>query len=130
MLVLRYIPSRRSSRRASASREALVARSHRQSSAAETRILELAMCHRLGMHVPGAEIFARCGRPAAEVRIKHGQVHVRKARAGAQRSKAATIEVVETDLAEAPAVPPIPRMESVARSQRQPANPAPAAETE
>src|SRR5580700_6968327 len=91
------------------------------------RILELRVTHRLRTHVAGAELSARDRRPAAEMLVMLRQVHVRKSRAGMQRSKTAAVVYVDVGFAEAPAVPPIPRMETVTRSQRKPADRTPAA---
>jgi len=55
------------------------------------------------------------------------QVHVRKSRAAVQRSETAAVIYVDVGLAESPAIPPIPRMETVTRSQWKPADRAPAA---
>jgi len=129
VLILRHVPSRRSRRRTSAGREALAARGHRQSAGRETRMLELRVSHRLSAHVAGAELSARDGRPAAEVRVMHRQVHVRESRTGPQRSKAAAVVIAEPDSAEASAISAPPGMETVTRSKRQPADPAPATET-
>src|SRR5258708_30599856 len=57
------------------------------------------------------------------------EVHVRKSRAAMQRSKTGSVVYVDVGnvgFAEAPAIPPIPRMEIVTRSQRKPADRAPA----
>src|ERR1019366_8712186 len=59
--------------------------------------------------------------------VMHRKVHVRKSRAAMQRSETAAVVSVETNGAEAPAIPPIPRMETVTRSQGKPADRAPAA---
>ena len=57
----------------------------------------------------------------------HRQVHVRKPRTGAQRSKAAAVVIAESDAAEAPSAPAAPPgMKEVTRSKRQPADRAPA----
>jgi hypothetical protein len=50
----------------------------------------------------------------------HREVHVRKSRTGAQRSKTAAVEFAEAGVAEAPAPPAPPGMEKITRSQRQP----------
>src|SRR5450755_3260164 len=61
----------------------------------------------------------------------HCQVHVRESRTAVQRSKAATVVVAEPDSIEASTAPTAPPgMEMVTRSQREPANSAPAAEAE
>lgn len=86
------------------------------------RILELRMAHRLGAHVAFAELVARDRRPAAEVRVVQRQIHIRESRAAVQRSKSAAVVVVPPDSAVASAPPSPPRMEMVARSQRQPAD--------
>jgi len=78
--------------------------------------------HRLRVHVAGAKLFARDGGPAAEVRVMHGQVHVREARARAQRSKSAAIVSAETRVPEAPAPTTPPRMKEVTGSKRKPAD--------
>src|SRR5208283_4290100 len=122
MLILRHISSRRCRRRTSARREAFSARTHRQSPGGETRILELRVGRRLRVHVPGAKLFARDGCPAAEVRVMHRQVHVRKARARAQRSKTAAIVFAEARIPEAATPTTPPRMEKVTRSKRQPSH--------
>src|SRR6267378_6738304 len=85
-------------------------------------ILKLRMTHRLRTHTACAELSARDSRPAAEMLVVHRQVHVRKSRASMQRSKTAAVVYVDVGFAEAPAIPPIPRMETVTRSQRQPAD--------
>jgi hypothetical protein len=90
----------------------------------------LRVTHRLRIHVAGAELFARNGRPAAEVRVMRRQVHVRESRTAPQRSKAAPVKLAETNRAEAPAKPAIPGMEAVTRSKRKPADPAEAAKAE
>src|SRR6267378_6554374 len=59
--------------------------------------------------------------------VMQRQVHVRKSRAAVQRSETAAVVCIDVGFAESPAIPPIPRMETVARSQRQPADRAPAA---
>src|SRR5260370_29694221 len=91
------------------------------------RILELRVTHRLRTHVAGAELSARHRRPAAEMLVMQRQVHVRKSRAAMQRSKTAAVVYVDVGFAEAPAVPPIPRIETVTRPQRKPADRTPAA---
>src|ERR1039458_9958532 len=60
----------------------------------------------------------------------HRQVHVRKSRTGAQRSKSTAIEFAETGIAESPTPPSPPGMKEVTRTERKPADAAPAAETE
>jgi hypothetical protein len=72
--------------------------------------------------VAGTEILAGDRSAAAEVRIVHRQVHVRKARTGAQRGKPATVIVVQPNRAEPAAVTAIPGMEMVAWSEWQPAD--------
>src|ERR1700693_247152 len=91
------------------------------------RILELRVTHRLRTHVGGGALSARDRRPAAEMLVMQRQVHVRKSRAAMQRSKTAAVVYVDVGFAEAPAVPPIPRMETVTRSERKPADRTPAA---
>src|SRR6267378_4723362 len=59
--------------------------------------------------------------------VMQRQVHVRKSRAAMQRSETAAVVYVDVGFAEAPAIPPIPRMETVTRSQGKPADRAPAA---
>src|SRR3984893_14692090 len=90
------------------------------------RILKLHVTHRLRTHVAGAELSARDRRPAAEMLVMQREVHVRKSRAAVQRTK--TGAVVRVDIAILEATPPRarPRMEIVTRSQRQPADRAPA----
>src|SRR6266404_5111645 len=90
------------------------------------RILERRVTHRLSAHVACAELSARDSSPAAEMLVMQRQVHVRKSCAAMQRSETAAVVYVDVGLAEAPAIPPIPRMETVTRSQRQPADRAPA----
>jgi hypothetical protein len=92
-------------------------------------MLELRVSHRLSAHVAGAELSARDGRPAAEVRVMHRQVHVRESRAAVKRSKAAAVVIAEPDRAEPSAIPAPPGMETVTRSKGKPADPAPATET-
>src|SRR5450759_13320 len=58
--------------------------------------------------------------------VMHRQVHVREARTAVQRSKTAAVVSVETNGAEPPAIPSIPGMETVTRSQGKPADRAPA----
>src|ERR1700674_892181 len=91
------------------------------------RILKRRVTHRLRTHAARADLSARDRRPTAEMLVMQRQVHVRKSRAAMQRSKTTPVVSVDVGLAEAPAVPPIPRMETVTRSQRQPAYRAPAA---
>jgi hypothetical protein len=50
-------------------------------------MLELRVSHRLSAHVAGAELSARDGRPAAEVRVMHRQVHVRESRTARSGAK-------------------------------------------
>src|SRR6266404_7025177 len=91
------------------------------------RILERRVTHRLSAHVACTELSARDSSPAAEMLVMQCQVHVRKSCAAMQRSETAAVVYVDVGFAEAPAIPPIPRMETVTRSQRQPADRAPAA---
>src|SRR5208282_1206174 len=94
------------------------------------RVLQLGMAHGLSVHVAGAKLASRDRSGAAEVAVVHRQVHVGKSRAGMQRRKATAVVIAEPDLTEAPAAPSAPPgMEMVARSERQPADSAPA-ETE
>jgi hypothetical protein len=72
--------------------------------------------------VAGAEIPAGDRSAATEVRIVHCQVHVRETRTGVQRSKPATVIVVEPNRTEPAAVTAIPGMEMVAWSEWQPAD--------
>src|ERR1035438_6762778 len=125
MLILRYVPSRGRSRRAAAGREAFAARSHGQSPGCEMCVLQLRMTHRASIHVTGAELVAGDGGRAAEVRIMHRQVHVRKSRAPVQPTDAAPGVCSKTGNAEASAIPAPPGMEMVAWSKRKPANRAP-----
>src|SRR6266436_6664930 len=90
------------------------------------RILELRVAHGLSAHMACAELSARDRGPAAEMLVMQCQVHVRKSCAAMQRSETAAVVYVDIGLAEAPAIPPLPRMETVTRSQRQPADRAPA----
>src|ERR1039457_5571172 len=61
----------------------------------------------------------------------HCQVHVRESRAAVQRSKAAAVVIAEPDRVEASTAPTAPPgVEMVTRSQREPANSAPASEAE
>jgi len=92
------------------------------------RILHLRVTHRLRIHVAGAKFLTRNRSRAAEVRVMHGQVHVRKSRTGAERSKTAAIEFTEARKPEAPTPSAPPRMKKVTRTKRKPADPAPAAE--
>src|SRR5450631_559327 len=90
-------------------------------------VLELRVTHGVRTHAAFAELAGRDGRPAAEISVMHRKVHVRESRAAVQRSKAAAIVCVDTGNAEAPAIPPIPGMETVTRSKGKPADRAPAA---
>src|SRR5208283_4065582 len=89
------------------------------------RILELRVSHRLSAHVAAAELSARDGGPPAEVRVMHRQVHVRESCAAVQRRITAAVVSAITNSAVAPAVGAIPRMETVTRSERKPADRAP-----
>ncbi len=120
MLILRHVMSRRCRPRPAARRETFPARTHRQSSGGETRVLKLRVSRRLRVHVPSAKIFARYGRSTAEVRVMHRLIHIRKARARAQWSKAAAVEFAKTRVPEPSAPTTPPRMEKVTGSKRQP----------
>jgi hypothetical protein len=58
----------------------------------------------------------------------HRQVHVRKTRTAVQRGKSAAVIFAESANPEAAAVPPIPGMKTITRSERKPANRSPPAE--
>lgn len=58
----------------------------------------------------------------------HRQVHVRKTRTAVQRGKSAAVIFAESANSKAAAVPPIPRMKTISRPERQPANRSPSTE--
>src|SRR6202165_3042100 len=91
------------------------------------RILKRRVTHRLRPHVACAELSARDSSPAAEMLVMQRQVHVRKSLAAVKRSEPAAVVCIDVGFAETPAVPPIPRMETVTRSQGKPTDRAPAA---
>src|SRR5260221_14440570 len=99
---------------------------HGRSPRREFRILDGRGTQRLGALVACAELCPQTSSPAAEMLVMQRQVHVRKSCAAMQRSETAAVVYVDVGFAEAPAIPPIPRMETVTRSQRQPADRAPA----
>ena len=89
------------------------------------RILELRVSHRLSAHVAAAELSARDGHPAAEVRVMHRQVHVRESCAAVQRRITAAVVSAITNRAVASAIGAIPGMETVTGSEGKPADRAP-----
>jgi len=127
MLIRAPIRERARRRRPSARAQARARRRNRQIAGGEVRILHRRVAHRLEvLRSASAKLIARHRGCAPEMRIILSQPHVREAVATVQRRKPSSFPAMESGVTEASPVAAPPRMKVVTRSNREPADRAPA----